>query len=293
MTLPRRIDVDARAILARLDPRLADASLTEVGEGWDNIAYAVDGHLLLRVGKHTDVAERRRVTAKDVAVLAFAGRNSSLPTNKVLAADPDEGAILMTLVPGEPAEVRAPRDRAAFAATLATFLTRLHMVPVSELGEVVEPDRSQAEWLRETSEAWSAARHLFDPRDQRQIEDFLAQPVPDPPRRMVFCHNDLGEEHILLTNGGAAVSGVIDWSDAVLGDPARDLALLWLDFGVEVFEPVLAGYEGLHDDDLRGRTRWFAARAGVEGVTYRAVHARRSLGRTMTSLRAILLEQPS
>jgi aminoglycoside phosphotransferase (APT) family kinase protein len=107
---------------------------------------------------------------------------------------------------------------------------------------------------------------------------------------MVLCHNDLRAEHIILGEGGRTVSGIIDWSDAVLGDPAQDLALLWLDFGPDVLDRVLASYHGPHDGDLRRRTRWFTARAGVEGVAYRALHALPSVDRLLASLRQVLTE---
>ena len=41
MSLPRRPDADPAALLAGLDRSLAGLGLTEVGEGFDNIAYAV------------------------------------------------------------------------------------------------------------------------------------------------------------------------------------------------------------------------------------------------------------
>jgi aminoglycoside phosphotransferase (APT) family kinase protein len=47
----------------------------------------------------------------------------------------------------------------------------------------------------------------------------------------VFSHNDLGIEHVLVDPAGWAVTGVIDWSDAALVDPAVDVGLLYRDLG--------------------------------------------------------------
>jgi len=47
----------------------------------------------------------------------------------------------------------------------------------------------------------------------------------------VFSHNDLGIEHVLGTPATAAVTGVIDWGDAALIDPACDFGLLYRDLG--------------------------------------------------------------
>lgn len=55
-----------------------------------------------------------------------------------------------------------------------------------------------------------------------------ATPAAEVPTALV--HYDLKGEHLLLAPGGR-VSGVLDWTDAVLGDPAEDIAGLALSIG--------------------------------------------------------------
>jgi hypothetical protein len=38
-------------------------------------------------------------------------------------------------------------------------------------------------------------------------------------------------EHVLVDVEANAVTGIIDWTDAAIADPARDLALIYRDFG--------------------------------------------------------------
>lgn len=92
------------------------------------------------------------------------------------------------------------------------------------------------------------------------MERFFEDPVPDERDQQVFSHNDLGDEHLVMAPDGADVAGVIDWRDAVLGDPARDLALLAFDFGPGVLDLVLDRLEPRPDAGLRGRALWFAGR---------------------------------
>nr|WP_240977318.1 aminoglycoside phosphotransferase family protein [Knoellia sp. DB2414S] len=288
--MPRRPEVEPRAILARLDPGLADAPLAEVGEGFDNVAYAVDGRLLLRVSKKTDPDRRRADAERDAALLQLIAAHMTLPTNEVVAADLDDGALLMTLVGGATADQLPPLDPGAFAATMARFLTELHALPADDARHVALPDRSQQAWLDETVELWRQAESRFEPSDRAAVEKFLAEPAPAPPARMVFCHNDLGDEHIILSDDGRDVSGVIDWSDAVLGDPARDLALLAFDFGPDMLDRVLRTYLPAEPDDpaLRDRALWFARRAGVEGVAWRALNRPHTAPVALDRLRAVL-----
>ena len=136
----------------------------------------------------------------------------------------------------------------------------------------------------------SGANHLVFEIDRLAVDDFLVLERPATPRRVTFCHNDLGDEHIVMGAGGAEVAGVIDWSDAILGDPARDLALLWLDFGTVVVDNVLAGYQGPVEGDLRARSWWYAAHAGVEGLTYRTRHLPHTVDEAIRRLRHVLAE---
>jgi aminoglycoside phosphotransferase (APT) family kinase protein len=82
------------------------------------------------------------------------------------------------------------------------------------------------------------------------VEAFLAaEPPPDTAAR-VFSHDDLGVEHVLVDPATGTVTGVIDWADAGLVDPAtdcgrvlRDLgpaALAWLFPMTDEFRPVRA-----------------------------------------------------
>ena len=61
------------------------------------------------------------------------------------------------------------------------------------------------------------------------IEAALAARAPAPPRRRALIHGDLGAEHVFVDDG--RISGVIDWGDAAIGDPALDHGRLLRDFG--------------------------------------------------------------
>ena len=74
----------------------------------------------------------------------------------------------------------------------------------------------------------------------------------------MFCHNDLGAEHMLVDVKTNTVTGVIDWTDAAVSDPARDLALVYRDLGPAVFELTLAYYGKPFDDADRERALFYA-----------------------------------
>ncbi|CCI52841.1 phosphotransferase family protein [Nostocoides jenkinsii] len=294
MKLPRRTDFDLDAVLAELDPNLDGARLSELGEGWDNIAYAVHPpsggqQLLLRVSKFAEDTERFDTTTKDADLLRFVARRSPLVTNTVRAVDPHAGMLLLTMVPGIGAGTAPIRDRPALAESLGTLLARLHRSRVPNgLVDAATPAES---WRVSTATAFARVTDRFGDADRCLIESFLTGPAPDRPRHTVFCHNDLGAEHLIVDPESGALSGVIDWSDAVHDDPARDFALVWADLGWEIVEGALAAYVrrgGVVDPGLVARARWFAAHSLAATLADEAARNDPALAGSLVRFRRVL-----
>jgi aminoglycoside phosphotransferase (APT) family kinase protein len=84
----------------------------------------------------------------------------------------------------------------------------------------------------------------------------------------VLLHNDLAAEHVLCDAETGIPTGVIDWSDMALGDPAADLAGILHWGGVPLAKLVLAHYDGHVDDHCLARARFLAACRGVGDVRF-------------------------
>jgi aminoglycoside phosphotransferase (APT) family kinase protein len=281
-------EASLRALAARLsdDPT---APVGFLGEGWDNVVWSVGDGLVLRVRKHGSVQERAVAVQHDVDLLHFAARHSTVPAPVVVSVAPLDGAVLTTRVPGVPASAAHP-DLPALAGAVATLLTALHSVPLEEVAEVVAPDPDPAEeWLRQIAAEYAEAREHCPPDLHRPVEEFLDAVPPAPASRLVFCHNDVRDDHLMVDPGSGAVTGLIDWGDAVLGDPALDLATVLTDFGPETYERVLAGYGVPTEDGLPDRVLHVARRRIVEDLAWRVrTGDRPGLERTVTILRSLL-----
>jgi hypothetical protein len=78
----------------------------------------------------------------------------------------------------------------------------------------------------------------------------------------VVCHDDLKGEHILIASAGDAITGIIDWSDLSLADPATDFAGLIIWLGGSFVATVLRRYTLESDGQILARAR-FLARANA------------------------------
>ncbi len=232
-----------------------------LGEGLDNRAYEVDG-MVVRIRR----ADPRSVL-REAALLRLVATVSPLPVPVPAEVDPDRGLMSYPKLPGVPLLGRSPRSPAALGATLGGFLAALHAVPVARVAGLVEIDDSPpAEWLDEAAAIWPSVA-------DRLPASFLPARAPDPPATPVFSHMDLGIEHVLTDPATQAVTGIIDWTDAAVGDPAYDLGLILRDLGPAALDAAL-GALGSEDAGLRERAGFHARCALVEDLAYGLEHDR-------------------
>jgi aminoglycoside phosphotransferase (APT) family kinase protein len=179
------------------------------------------GPLILRLlGPKHDPARalREREVQNAVAALGY-------PAPRVLAASADvsvlDGAFLiMERVPGRPMlEV----GKLHMAGLLAEMQLRLHDLDPEPLVQAVR---------QEAGGAMPDFDSLLSDLDRRVVRgpmEGLAGPMrwllshhPPEPGRLAICHGDFHPQNVLMS--GRIVTGVLDWPNAVIADPACDVA---------------------------------------------------------------------
>ena len=63
------------------------------------------------------------------------------------------------------------------------------------------------------------------------------------------------------------MSGIIDWGDAAISDPAVDFACLYTWYGEKWLEDVLAHYSGTPDTEIISRSRYLATCLAIHIIT--------------------------
>lgn len=257
------------ALLARHLPDRPALAVTRLGEGWDHVVYQVDGDLLVRIRKETDPRDRQEPVRREAALLSALAEWAVLPTPDLVFADPAAGALAYRKLPGVPLSRCPAARRARPAAALGALLGRLHRVPPARVAHLVPcDDRPPERWLPEAERDHRRIAPLLPAADRRRVEDFLGRTPPPAPAALAFCHNDLAGEHVLVDAATGAVTGIIDWTDAAVADPARDLALLYRDLGPDLLDLVLAGYDGPWHEDDHARAVFYARCTLLGDIAY-------------------------
>ena len=150
---------------------------------------------------------------------------------------------------------------------LARFLSALHRFPVERACALGIPCFDPTRWRERFGNLYADFRRrvfaLLDSGEREQAETLFAR-VQELEFVPVLIHADLGPEHILCRGG--RVVGVIDWSDACVGDAAVDLAWCLNGTPQELADAVARTYDV--DADVRERSLFYHRLGPWYEVTY-------------------------
>jgi aminoglycoside phosphotransferase (APT) family kinase protein len=220
----------ARRLIGQF-PEVELRSLRSFAEGWDNAVWLADERWAFRF-------PQREISVPgllhELAVLPHLAGRLPLPVpNPVFVGEPTDGYpwpfFGSELLRGrEACDADLDADgRLAVALQVAEFARRLHAleppvelpVDVNRRADTTKRVPHARTQLAEVERLglWRVPRHV-----RRLFDSAERLPPPEPP---VLVHGDLHFRHVLVDGGGA--SGIIDWGDVCLADPAIDLQLVW------------------------------------------------------------------
>lgn len=255
---------DIRAVLARYLPGYEVHTVVPAGQGQDNTVHLVNDELVVRARVTDPAAVRREVALLDVV-------KDLVPVRvpDVLFSDDTTGVLAYRVLPGLPLDQHPVPDPKRLAEPLGALLSALHGASPDRMRELAPEDTYPPATLLQDAQHDYRDVEQHVPAGQRPlIERFLAAAPPEPPRDLRFCHNDLGAEHLLADAATSTLTGVIDWTDAAVTDPAHDFAKIYRDLGPEVFDLVLDAYDRPFDDHDRRRTLFHARCNLIEDLAY-------------------------
>ena len=268
-----------RQDLASLAAALPGARLDRavpIGQGWGTAAYRVPDPA-------GDWVVRLPLPRADWAVPGLEREARLLPqlegwfeTETPEGARPiraDDGSLVAVVhryLPGRALRASAVprRRRRQLASQIGGFLSRLHSLPVERARSAGVPDLDL--WEDHYVELIERAQRHLGPAGRRwlsgQAEAFAASGGTRAVTRTLI-HGDISGDHLLL-DGDSQLAGVIDFGDAMVADPALDLAGILNGMGGRFLEHVLASYERPLDRDVPRRIRFYIEVEPIYQVVY-------------------------
>jgi len=247
-------DLDARAVRMLIEAQFPELSITSIRylhEGWDSAAFLVNEVWVFRFPKRR---ERQAWLESEVAVLGLLRRQPlglSIPVPAYLGQPSSLypcGFMGYRFIDGTQGDTvllhRVEREESA--RRFGRFLSALHSTDVREAaacGARHYESRLEAVAAETVATREMVWRHLpleLKELCQPYLEGKCAMPEISEQRRCLV-HGDFVDEHVLL-DGKGVVTGVIDWGDACLSDPAIDFSGLYAWLGETFVRDVLEHY---------------------------------------------------
>jgi aminoglycoside phosphotransferase (APT) family kinase protein len=267
----------ARELVGTQFPELVPVQATFYGQGWDNLAVLVNNQWVFRFPQR-ELA--REIMQGELACLLELPEDLPLdvPRPKYVGK-PGTGYPYLFAgyqeLPGKTScsVTLSDAQRAACAGPLAYFLKELHDPKLAAVGHGkfhgdriqralmsrhLAPMEERLKGIRELPSDCTSSGLLSLGRDLLETPDWSHPPC--------LVHGDLYGRH-LLVDGAGVLSGVIDWGDAHLGDPALDLSIVYAFFPPAARTAFFEVY-GEIDGSTERRARYRALYHAVALVQY-------------------------
>ena len=258
----------ARAVIMACFPEIDAQGAIHLGSGWDFDAFLTTDGWVFRFPRRAECAEvfesEQRIHQLISSVLP-----SSIAVPQVeLMGQPALGFPYRfaghRLIPGVDADAVGTDVNPNIAREIGTALGAIHSIPeeivmAAGVVEVRVDHEAEKQWFERGMKVVPALGGLDPTVDEAlQWVSGLSLPFDRFEGRLRFTHNDLSPDHVIVDSKTGKLAGIIDWSDAALGDPARDFVFLvtWRGWGFA--EEVLRYYPHALDRDFRERLRFVA-----------------------------------
>ena len=260
-------------------PQLRPVEASYLGEGYDSTAFDVNGRLVFRFPKRADVEAQIFI---ETAILPRLAERTPIPVPAFSFHGKPSPEFLRHFVgypklPGvEGIELNLDKSELSeLAPILGEFLSVLHSFPDNDaiqcgvppyapyalINEIRAEAASDVHVLRHVGldELEGRLRTLFETSvDAGEMEGVIPRLV----------HRDLAAEHILVDPDTKQVTGIIDWSEISISDPAIDFAGMFHWGGLEFTHAVLSHYRVPVDDGLLERARLLAAAKCIGDIVF-------------------------
>ncbi|WP_437801804.1 macrolide 2'-phosphotransferase [Sorangium sp. So ce693] len=152
-----------------------------------------------------------------------------------VTVDPEAGVRWNRVDPAAPS--------AAFIASVAEALAALQRTDAAEVEAAGVPVKPIDGARQALARAMDETRAVLAPPDVlwARWQRWLANDAIWP-RELALVHGDLHPGHMLVDEGGR-LTGILDWTEAHLGDPSGDFALFAGAFGKGVLDALIARFE--------------------------------------------------
>ncbi|MDP9176766.1 MAG: phosphotransferase [Gemmatimonadota bacterium] len=260
-------------------PDLRPVEATYLGEGYDSRAFDVNDEFVFRFPKRADVEAQLLI---ETAILPRLAERTPVPIPAFSfhgkpSPDFPRHFVGYPKLPGIPG-LDLDLDQSQLldlAPILGEFLSFLHSFPSDAAIQCGVPEIAPEALIEDVRAEALSDIHVVTHVGLDALEDplrtlFETRVEAGQMNRVTsrLVHRDLAAEHILLDPDMKQVTGIIDWSEISISDPAIDFAGMFHWGGLDFTNAVLSHYRVPVDDGLLERARVLAAAKCIGDIVF-------------------------
>lgn len=239
--------------------------------GWDNDILIINKQQVFRFPKTDQIIDQIKNECELLEQLARKKPTLHIPRYKVIYEGDRFRAVTYPFLSGESLNEHSfdVRKNPENAQLLGDFLTKLHQIKGSHLPSIHTFCYWQSLFESLRSKVFTALRD----EECQAIEDVFTRFLNRYPAfsyKKVPIHGDLSASNILFDRAENRLSGVIDFTDAQMGDPAFDFAGIYWNYGPEYTRKVLSFYH--IDESIEAMFDRISTFYGLQPVFHELLH---------------------
>ncbi|WP_163529067.1 phosphotransferase family protein [Halobacillus ihumii] len=224
-------------------------SLQKNTDGWDNDLYIVNEQTVFRFPKTLEVASKVILEAELLQALHNTNPMLEIPKYSSLYNENQELiGVSYRKIPGQPlAGIKSSHVcTPANAKLIADFLTKLHRLPQHQpsLIKKFRNPLTTDNWTKLFSSIEEKLFPYFNDLYRAEIIATFSQFIQSPSvHPKTFLHGDLTTSNLLIDQEKHIMTGVIDFTDTMWGDPAFDFGGFYWTYGGHFTKKILSYYD--------------------------------------------------
>lgn len=262
-------------IIKQVCPDIDDEDIKIFDDGWNFVVCVVNNTQAFRFPRRQDYT---KILPREVAFLEIFAKQSTIKVPKLsLHKMPSGGSyVAYDFIPGVPfkkdiASTFNENELQEVAKQLGQFLSVLHTFPVEKAKELgfKELD-SKIEWSNRLNKIKKVVYPHISKSERlwvtKLFTEFVSM-ISQNPFQNRLIHSDIMPEHIIVNPKTHKLTGIIDFGDVEIADPAYDFTFL-KKYGQLFLDIVCANYSLPKDETFEKRRQFYEDRLVVTNLEH-------------------------
>lgn len=246
--------------------------------GWANYVLVVDNKVIFRFPRDEESKKSLYLEQKVLPNLKY---KLSVPIPEFIYSSTDEEKFTYVgyeIIDGKPLDSEGfkllkEEEKECFAEDISKFLSELHTFSFQTyFPNKIDMEEAKGNWRELLKEINEFVFPLLNEKERAWTTELFNNFLREDNNfnyNQCLIHGDLGSDHILYDYEKRKISGIIDFGDIQIGDPAYDFIGLYICYGADFTEKVFSKYTAQKDENFMDRIeKFYVKRTPFYGIIH-------------------------